>query len=54
MGQKGAVKKAETYLEAVRDTHDGKMVEVYERLVYEIKNISSYLYKQLKKQYFGG
>lgn len=53
MGQVGAVKKAETYLEAVRDTHDRKMVQVYERVVYEIKNTSSYLYGQLKKQYFG-
>ena len=43
MGQQGAVKKAETYLEAVRDTHDRKMLQVYERLVYEIKNTSSYL-----------
>lgn len=53
MGQIGAVKKAETYLEAVRDTHDRKMVQVYERLVYEIKNTGSYLYGQLKKQFFG-
>lgn len=53
MGQQGAVKKAETYLEAVRDTHDRKMVQVYERLVYEIKNTSNYLYGQLKKQFFG-
>lgn len=53
MGQVGAVKKAETYLEAVRDTHDRKMVQVYERLVYEIKNTSNYLYGQLKKQFFG-
>lgn len=53
MGQIGAVKKAETYLEAVRDTHDRKMVQVYERVVYEIKNTSNYLYGQLKKQYFG-
>lgn len=53
MGQKVALKKAETYLEAVRDTHDRKMVQVYERLVYKIKNISIYLYGQLKKQFFG-
>ena len=52
MGQKGAVKKAETYLEAVRDTHDRKMVQVYERLVFELKNTSVYLYNQLKKQFF--
>ena len=53
MGQKGAVMKAETYLEAVRDTHDRKMVQVYERLVYELKNTSSYLYRQIKKHFFG-
>lgn len=53
MGQKGAVKKAETWLEAVRDTRDAAMVEVYERLVFEIKNTSCYMYGQLKKQYFG-
>ena len=53
MGQQGAVKKAENYLEAVRDTHDRKMVQVYERLVYEIKTTSNYLYGQLKKQFFG-
>ncbi len=52
MGRRGAVKKAETYLEAVRDTHDGKMVQVYERIVYEFKNTSEYLYRQLKKQFF--
>ncbi|MDE6441380.1 MAG: hypothetical protein K2L12_01330 [Clostridia bacterium] len=51
MGRQGAVKKAETYLDAVRDTHDGKMVQVYERLVYEIKNTSNYSYKKLKKQF---
>ena len=53
MGQKGAVKKAETWLEAVRYTRDAAMVEVYERLVFEIKNTSCYMYGQLKKQYFG-
>lgn len=51
MGKQGAVKKAEAYLDAVRDTHDGKMVQVYERLVYEIKNTSNYLYGKLKKQF---
>lgn len=52
MGKQGAVRKAETYLEAVRDTHDGRMVQVYERIVYEIKTTSNYLYAQLKKQLF--
>lgn len=51
MGKQGAVKKAETYLEAVRDTHDRKMVQVYERLVYELKITSPNLYRQLKKYY---
>ncbi len=52
MGRQGAIKKAETYLEAVRDTHDGKMVQVYERIVYEFKTASDYIYRQLKKQLF--
>ena len=51
MGQQKALKKAETYLEAVRDTHDLRMIQVYERLVYELKNISPNLYRQLKKQF---
>lgn len=52
MGRQGAIKKAETYLEAVRDTHDRKMVQVYERIVYEFKTASDYIYRQLKKQIF--
>ena len=52
MGRKGAIKKSETYLEAVRDTHDRKMVQVYERIVYEFKTASDYIYRQLKKQIF--
>ncbi|MDE6058729.1 MAG: hypothetical protein K2G44_01665 [Clostridia bacterium] len=51
MGRQGAVKKAEAYLEAVRDTNDRKKIQVYERLVYELKNTSSYLYGRLKKQF---
>ena len=50
MGQQGAVKKAEAYLEAVRDTNDFKMIQVYERVVYEMKNISPRIYRQLKKR----
>lgn len=52
MGRSGALKKAENYLEAVRDTHDGKMAQVYERLVYELKNTTRYLYARLKRQLF--
>lgn len=50
MGRKGAIKKASAYLEAVKDTCDGKMAQVYERLVYEIINTSDYTYAQMKKQ----
>lgn len=52
MGWRGAVKKAEIYLDAVRDTRDQKKVQVYERLVYELKNTGSYYYSQLKKRLF--
>lgn len=52
MGRQGAIKKAETYLDAVRDTHDRKMVQVYERIVYEFKTASDYIYRQLKKLIF--
>lgn len=52
MGRQGAIKKAETYLEAVRDTHDRKMVQVYERIVYEFKTASDYIYRQIKKRIF--
>ena len=53
MSRSDAIKKAETYLEGVRDTHDGKMMQVYERLVYEMKNFGEYAYNRLKKQFFG-
>lgn len=52
-GRTATVKRAENLLDGVRDTHDRKMCEVYERLVYEIKNTSGYMYAQLKKLYFG-
>lgn len=54
MSRADGIKKAETYLEAVRDTHDGKMMQVYERLVFEMKNFDEYAYNNLKKKYFGG
>lgn len=52
MSRTAAVKKAEAYLEAVRDTHDRRMVQLYERLVYDLKNTSNYMYSQLKKKFF--
>ncbi|MDE6060894.1 MAG: hypothetical protein K2G31_05435, partial [Clostridia bacterium] len=53
LGLQGAIRKAETYLEAVRDTSDAKMIQVYERLVLDLKNTSAYQYAKLKKQYGG-
>lgn len=53
MDRQGAARKAESCLKAVRDIHDRKMVQVYERIVYEFKTASDYVYRQLKKQIFG-
>ena len=52
MGQKGALKKAEIYLEAVSDTADHLQKEVYERVVYELRRVSTQRYNQLKKKLF--
>lgn len=54
MGLKGAIKKAETYLEAVRDTHDRKMVQLYENIVYRLKSTTSYQFNLVKKYLFDG
>jgi len=48
MARRGAIKKAETYLEAVKDTCDGAMAQVYERLVYELKTTSDNVYNQIR------
>lgn len=53
MGLHGAIRKAETYLEAVRDTCDNKMLKVYERLVSTMKSMNVYQYAKLKRQYGG-
>ncbi len=52
MDRLGAIKKAESWLEAVRDTHDRKMVQLYERLVFEVKNTNDYQFSYMKKWYF--
>lgn len=46
--RRGALKKAEMYLYAVHDTHDYKMAQVYERIVYELKITSDGLYNQIR------
>lgn len=48
MAKRGALKKAEMYLYAVHDTQDGKMAQVYERIVYELKITSDGLYNQIR------
>lgn len=53
MEKRDAEKKAEAWLEAVKDTCDTKMAEVYERVVYEIRIATVSEYEQLKKQLFG-
>ncbi len=53
MGRQGAIKKAEAYLEAVRDTHDAKAVQLYERIVYELKSVSDNFYRKLKRYICG-
>lgn len=52
MGLKGAIKKAETYVEAVRDTHDRKMVQLYENIVYRLKSTTNYQFNLVKKYLF--
>ena len=52
MGKSGAVKKAEVYLDAVRDTSDWKMTQVYERVVYELKISSDEDYRKLREALF--
>lgn len=48
MARRSAIKKAETYLYAVHDTRDGQMIQVYERVVYELKITSDRLYNQIR------
>ncbi|MDE6442771.1 MAG: hypothetical protein K2L12_08490 [Clostridia bacterium] len=50
MARSGAVKKAGLYLQAVKDTSDRKMVQVYERLVYILKIMSNYSYNKNRTQ----
>lgn len=50
MGRQGAIKKAVLYLQAVRDTSDKKMVQVYERLLYILRKMSDYAYNQKRSQ----
>lgn len=45
-----ALAKAEAYLHAVRDTHDGKMMQLYERMVYELKRMGDYEYYVTRKK----
>ncbi len=52
MKHSGAVKKAEMLLEAVRDTNDNKMIQVYERMLYELLTADGKLYEKLKNRYF--
>ena len=48
----GALAKAEVCLGEARAAADEKMVQVYEKLVYNLKHMSPYQYAALKKWYF--
>lgn len=48
MGRKGAVIKAKAYLTAVLDTHDVKMLQVYQRVYFEVATVSDYLYVKVR------
>lgn len=50
MARGGAIKKAQLYLQAVKDTSDIKKVQVYERLVDILKAMSNYSYNQKRMQ----
>lgn len=49
MSRSGAVEKAKEYLFVVRDTRDGAMAQVYERIVYELKNMGDGFYGKIRK-----
>lgn len=51
MDLQAAIDKAECWLEAVRDTHDRRMVQVYEWLVYELKGHNRFSYEFMKKRF---
>lgn len=52
-GVDGAIREAESRLNGVRDTHDRAMVEVYEKVVYDLKGLTPEQYEVMKKR-FGG
>ncbi|MGN1103343.1 MAG: hypothetical protein ACI4QI_00555 [Candidatus Coproplasma sp.] len=51
-GVKEAVNDAEIRLAAVRDTHDRAMVQLYERVVYDLKKMSPFTYFMLRRKLF--
>lgn len=50
MTRSKAITKAEGYLCAARDMGNDKAVAVYEKVLFELKNMSSYLFNRLKSQ----
>lgn len=49
-GLGGAIKTAEARLDGVRDSHDRKAVQLYERVVYEFKSTTPYRYNILRRR----
>lgn len=48
-GRQGALKKARALLEKMRQSKDRAMIEVYECIVFELKNISNYYYIKIRE-----
>ncbi|MGN0812254.1 MAG: DNA translocase FtsK [Candidatus Coproplasma sp.] len=48
-----AIREAEIRLDGVRDTHDRAMVQLYERVVYELKNLTPGMYFVIHKKTCG-
>lgn len=48
MGRQGGIKKAEGMLKEVLRRQNQKYVEVYERIVYELRKMSNYYYIKIR------
>lgn len=50
MGRLGAIKKAARCLDDARKTKNQKMAEVYERIIFELQNMSNYYYIKIRER----
>lgn len=52
MGKMMAIRKTEDYLEIIKDMQEKKIAQVYELILYVLKNVSAYQYNLMKKLLF--